>query len=1234
MSSELRKHPRFSSQVNARLVLNDGSGYECLIQDYSHAGMKIHWPHSPIPEQSGPMLLELQLSTPVKAEVDLVHQEQGALGVRVHQADGQLFLEMQEYNQSRSGQGLPPEQRQRFRDLFSGEAGSLIERLPKQWLPEFIEATYTKSDFARNTAEQQLWMKLEAQVRSKSSEFCERFTQILAHQLERWLAGEPKLTDESEEYEGAVALSLVRQSDFEDWLMAKVTASHMQSFLSQESFELRQLLDTLSSADVSDCFNPVGPNTVTEAFRDCIDILGLPHEARELAFESFEKAAVGLLKATYQSCIRQINIPITFRYRKSRPATVNTPVSGAETGNETDTNAIPKIGGENHNRRSDPNRRGDSMFDFARHQGEAQQAYANIQQLLTLRHQKEAEASGQATVLPVAEADVVSEVVQSLDTSTPLSEQNVVEQLEQQLAAQDTSLPEDTRHAIDTVEQVTRNLLNNPSMAEFVKPSVEQLGWPLLRLMLDDPSLLFNPQHPGRLIFNLLGRLGKITSSGQKRVKAALEEMIAPVLENPSSEPRQMEELVENLQLLVGTAERKVRQNSDRVAEAAEGEYRLYMAHKRVNALIGNDTSGRTLPECVIRWLQEGWQQMLCLLLLREGPDSARFKGAVKLYRQVLILFSEKNAGRAELMEKFTPLMDLARSELDQLNGPLAQHEQWHKDIMAAATAHLEEGNLTHAIDLPEYKEPDEEEAVTGKGARRVLSLQVGDMLLLTETGQSVSVAWIAADQTRYACVNHTGMRVHDYRFNELARAMEDGLIKRIYEQEETPVDQSIDKLVQQIYADLSAQANTDPLTGLINRQHFLSLLANRVADTQKSAARQTLAMINIDQFKLINKNYGVDVGDFCLQTLATILQEAYPEALCSRIGSNEFAVLMTGLDQEQAEASARMISAQVEKVAIDSNNANADDSFHMTVSIGLAAMSADTTDAADLLERAEIASQLAKEKGTNRIVHYQYDDASRERHELFMRWGNRLSKALESNTLRILCVPIDPIQSRYHGTLQYEITIAVEDEQGIEIPPQEFLQASQNYNRMYAIDRWVIDQVLDWIRANPDEAAPIERFNIRLSGRAFSDDSLLEFLTEQSREFDVPVEKLCFELNETATIHDLTDAADFMHEMRKLGSKFVLSDFGTGQSSYNFLKALPVDFVKIDRNFIDGLSSSSADYALIKSIQEIAQFMAKKTIAEHSDNEVNWEILRGLGIDFGLRSVEEATQLIEMAEV
>ena len=155
----------------------------------------------------------------------------------------------------------------------------------------------------------------------------------------------------------------------------------------------------------------------------------------------------------------------------------------------------------------------------------------------------------------------------------------------------------------------------------------------------------------------------------------------------------------------------------------------------------------------------------------------------------------------------------------------------------------------------------------------------------------------------------------------------------------------------------------------------------------------------------------------------------------------------------------------------------------------------------------------------------------------------------------------------------------------------------------------------------------------LRLSGHAINDDSLLSYIFEQAREKDVPVKKLCFELNETSAIRNLEDAADFMHEMRSLGCKFVLSDFGTGQSSFEYLKVLPVDYVKIDRNFISGLHTSSADYALVKSIQEIAHFMAKKTIAEYSPNNNVWDILRTIGIDFIIGAPSEHLPLSQLAQ-
>lgn len=248
------------------------------------------------------------------------------------------------------------------------------------------------------------------------------------------------------------------------------------------------------------------------------------------------------------------------------------------------------------------------------------------------------------------------------------------------------------------------------------------------------------------------------------------------------------------------------------------------------------------------------------------------------------------------------------------------------------------------------------------------------------------------------------------------------------------------------------------------------------------------------------------------------------------------------------------------------------------------------------------------------------------------MAWGNKLNQALTNDQLKVLCVPVKGIQERHRNEVQYEILISIQDQNGEHIPPMEYLQAAENYNRMYMLDRWILEQVIAWLAQYSEQAAKVDRFILRLSGHAINDEALLAYIFEQAREQDVPVNKLCFELNETSAIKNLEDAADFMHEMRSLGCQFVLSDFGTGQSSFEYLKSLPVDYVKIDHSFIDNLHTSSADYALVKSIQDITHFMAKKTIAEYSANGSVWEILKSIGIDFSVGSADELTALPELA--
>jgi len=1283
-----REHTRFESHVEAKLVANDGSSYACHVADFSQEGLRVYWPEEEDVQLNNKDILQLYLTledAPLNITVECLYQEGSSAGFKLHKPNNDLFLKLQSINQANRNHGaLSDEKRSRYKKLFQQRVKESSQGIIKQWHSEFLDALFSQANKAHNNTEQQTLFSAEKYVNEQGSKIQTVFLSAMAEQLKCWMEGQPRISskkDTQKDSQGQ-SLSLVQQEDFEDWLLAKVTSTHIQSRLSHASFEVRQLLDLISEARPENCFNPLGANVITEAFREAIEPLPIEKDTRQVAFDIFEQIAAHQLQAVYQWLIKQIDIPLAFRNRQ-RPVAAHAPaapnISESEDLQEQEPQILPasnneqqnfhQQNGQQQNIQQQPSNgwqsqgqqapaayannnsiqnsgytapvNAGSMQSFRQHQAEAQQAYSNIQSLLSLRYQRIESGITSASVeaelaqpnIPIADHNQVQSALQQLWQQSDTQPGRVRQDLEQALASKEIGLPAVNREAIDTLEHVTQNLVESEQISDFIKPFIAELEQPLSMMMLNDPSMMFNPQHPGRVALNSLSKLGRMTTTGQDRISDKLKTMLHDIDSNASTEQleSQFETLQSGVDIMLAEAERRAKMNSDRVAQAAEGEHRVDQAREKISRLIKKDTSGKTLPAIVIDWLEQGWKPLLTLIYLRETVESKRFRGAVKLYRQVLSLFSPKNAGRVELLERFQPLITLMHRELDQLNGSRPEHNHWHDEIKLVAEQHLESGEVEQVIEVPE--EPEEEkQALEGKGVRRALNLQVGDWLLMVETDKNVSVVWIAEDGSKFACVNHSGMKVVDFTLEELATALDDGSVKRLYEQEESAVDQSLDALVKQIYSDLSAQANTDALTQINTRQHFMRHLKEEAAKSRRSNLTHTLCMIDIDQFKLINSDYGVEGGDECLKALANVLMKtSTTKSDCARMGSNEFAILFQHSDLTRGEAQARDLKKSLETMEIISGSHK----FRIHISMGVSELNYQVSDEIDLVEFAESACLSAKDKGGSRVYRYIEDDNARIKRDEFMSWANKLNQALESDKLHLLCLPVTAIQDAEKKLRQYEVIISIEDENGTLVPPLEYLQAAENYTRMYLVDRWTLEQLIKWMSVHPDEVANIDRFMLKLSGYSMNDDSLLSFIFEQAREHDIPVDKFCFELNETSAIQNIEDAADFMHEMRSLGCEFTLSDFGTGQSSFEYLKQLPVNYVKIDHTFIKELVTSSADYAMVKSIHEIAHFMAKKTIADQVNDQDTLDILRSIGIDLAMGGeLLEAIPLDQLAQL
>ncbi|MGB4342261.1 MAG: GGDEF domain-containing phosphodiesterase, partial [Moraxellaceae bacterium] len=289
------------------------------------------------------------------------------------------------------------------------------------------------------------------------------------------------------------------------------------------------------------------------------------------------------------------------------------------------------------------------------------------------------------------------------------------------------------------------------------------------------------------------------------------------------------------------------------------------------------------------------------------------------------------------------------------------------------------------------------------------------------------------------------------------------------------------------------------------------------------------------------------------------------------------------------------------------------------TASAGLVDITYTSENDANILRAAEEACAQAKAAGGNRIQVYQPDSEELTRRDNVMVWVAKLNQALEQERLTLRCQRIQAIHpERFRDELpHYEILLGMRDDGGEDLPPSEFVQAAERYNRMLAVDRWVVDSALHWLKDNPEKFARIGMVSINLSGHSLSDAKMMSYLFDRLLEYGLPPEKICFEITETTAISNLPDAVDFMREMRKAGCRFALDDFGAGHATYNYLKHLPLDFVKIDGAFVKDIATDENDFAMVRSINDLAHYMGIQTIAEYVEDDAILARLSEIGVDY-----------------
>jgi len=435
----------------------------------------------------------------------------------------------------------------------------------------------------------------------------------------------------------------------------------------------------------------------------------------------------------------------------------------------------------------------------------------------------------------------------------------------------------------------------------------------------------------------------------------------------------------------------------------------------------------------------------------------------------------------------------------------------------------------------------------------------------------------------------------------------------------------------------LSYDASHDPLTGLVNRREFEMKLQRALEMTQATGATQVVCYLDLDRFKAVNDTCGHIAGDELLRQLGQLLQQKVRSAdVVARLGGDEFALLLQNCSLNDGLQVANNLLKAVQQFEFIWGTQK----FALGVSIGFVHVNPHYKRISQVLNAADTACYGAKDAGRNRVQVYQEDAANVARSRGEMEWVSRAKRALVEGRLFLEAQPILPLDVTSGALPHYELLVRMRDESGRPVPPGAFLPAVERYNLSVRYDRWVIGAALGWMRKHPETLDRVSRFFINLSRDSINDPDTFPFIRQVVATSGIDPRRLGFETPESIAIANLGKANQLIGDLRRFGCSFGLDDFGSGVSSFAYMKALAVDYLKIDGMFVGNLAQDQVDYAMVRSIKEIGHVMGKRVIAESVESTAALEKLREIGVDYAqgfavgaVRPMDEIAK-VEVAEL
>ncbi|MCP3867963.1 MAG: DUF1631 family protein [Gammaproteobacteria bacterium] len=1007
-------------------------------------------------------------------------------------------------------------------------------------------------------------------------------------------------------------LQLVNKEDFDEWVMIIGTTENLPVF---NLLRLEKALTQLAGCFVNSENNPLSPYSLLWVLNDILDKLGTDFPVKKTVFRILKEAVLTSTNRLYEELVDYLE----------KQGVIS---GGAQQVSDQERHPESKNVHEEFQNTGD-----DQQPVYSQPPVRKINSFEALSALLVNDN------PGSNLTEPDGLVSV-DDIIRSLEAFPCNSNMPLVPRIEEHLANNDhrdepRHMPLQIRNTISATEHLMDAVENDRTLSIDLRNLVRGLEVPLVRESITDPNILENDQHPVRLLFDSIERLAPYFAQGEPSTNNTSNavQQLKKLFSDSSTNATQVDisELSGKINALIESQQSVFETNVAAVLHSTTQDDLLRRSRIRVQELLTKKLKGVSASGILSKLLKLGWPEILVLSSTLPDQEEKDWKAFVSVIDFLTIIFdlerkprpipSERIANFGRILDRGFSLYPLHPKEAEELTQTITSaliegseaYQSLLQDRVEIDDAYLQ---ALFQDQLPLSLESDEVQLRDPEWINRVKSIEVEEWIVEQQTQGQVRLlhlAWKNPGSSRFVFVDGNGKRILDSQVAHLASQFEINKYSLLENRDLPLVERAVQKALKSTYEKIRREGDIDELTGLMNRKAFEREIMRVTHSTDEEESEHVLIMMDIDQFSMINDVCGFEGGDHLLQTSTSIISTYMnPDTLLARTGNDEFGVLMERCSLDRGFQLAEAMRRALETFKFDWNSM----SVPVTVSIGMITINSNSGSPGKLLKDAFSACRIAKEAGRNCTRLFQSSGREFEQRQRMIRSVPLIEQALESNLIELYAQLISPLDSKDTSD-HFEILIRVLDEKGIRQSPVDFIQAAEQFDRMRTIDRWVLSAFFTWLKNNHDKLSNVGGFTLNLSGQSLQDETFAWFIKEQISQCILPPRMIGFEVTETALVRDVSKTNRFIREIRNIGCRFYLDDFGSGYASYSHLKDMPVDSIKIDGVFVSDMLQQKSSHAMVKSITEIAHCMGKTVVAEFVENESILHALRKIGVDF-----------------